>query len=535
MKNICLIAIFFLIGTIPAFAYEQDSTLIKLDSVLKHKEVFENERLETIKSLKQRLNASPGTSNEIKFGLYNQLYKNYRSFIYDSAFIYAQKMIDLGYEMNDSSKIGHAKNQLGFILLSSGMFKETFDTLKTVSVSHLNDSSKIEYYALMARALYDLCDYNHDQFYCDFYTEDANKYIDFAANLAKPDSYQYLYLNGLKSLRSQDLETSINYLNKLFEGTVTLTDHQSAISFSTLGYEYLILGDSAKAITLLAKASIADVSSAVKETSALTTLARLLYARGDIEKAYNYINHSMDDATFYGARQRINEVGNVLPIIASARLNTVEGEKKSLLNYSIGLTILSILTIVFAILTFVQAKRIKNKDQVIQANLNELKDKNEELIEANKIKDEYLGYYFSINSEYIAKLEKLKDSIGRKLSTNKTGDIQYIVNRIDLKKEREELYVSFDKVFLKLFPEFINEFNALFEPKDQTKVEDDQLLNTELRIFALIRMGITDSDKLANILGYSVNTIYAYKNRIKNKSIVPNEEFEKRIMAIKSS
>src|SRR5690606_30123018 len=117
--------------------------------------------------------------------------------------------------------------------------------------------------------------------------------------------------------------------------------------------------------------------------------------------------------------------------------------------------------------------------------------------------------------------------------TNRIDNLRYIVNSIDLKKERTELYQSFDKVFLKLFPDFIADYNALFREEDQVKLNDNELLNTDLRIFALIRMGISENDKIAKILEFSVNTIYAYKTKIKNKSIVPNEEFEKRIMEIK--
>jgi DNA-binding NarL/FixJ family response regulator len=80
------------------------------------------------------------------------------------------------------------------------------------------------------------------------------------------------------------------------------------------------------------------------------------------------------------------------------------------------------------------------------------------------------------------------------------------------------LYFSFDKVFLKLFPDFVTFFNSLFDERDRIVLKEGQLLNTELRIFALIRMGISDTEKIAKILNYSVNTIYAYKTRVKSKS-----------------
>lgn len=513
---------------------QPDSALVKLNDALIVKERFADQRLDEILKLQMRLKANKGGSNELKFELYNDLYEGYQSFIFDSAFVYAKKMIDLGYLMEDQSKIGYAKNRLGFILLSSGMFKETFDTLKTVRISDLNDTTKVEYYALMARALYDLCDYNKDAYYCDIYMDMADTFIDFATNLSDPNSYDFLYLKGLKDLRIGNTDQAIRYLEKILRDDIPITNHQYAITASSLSYLHLQLGDTARSIELLAEASIADIKSATKETLALTRLAELLYRKGEIELAYRYINESMEDADFYGAKQRKNEVGAIMPIIATARLTDVDNQRKMFLKYSIGLAILSILTICFALSSLYQFRKIRRKDkQILQTNQH-LQEANNKLQEANKIKEEYLGYYFNINSEYIEKIEKFKRSVDQKLISKQYDDIRFVMSRIDLKSEREKLYYSFDKVFLKLFPDFINQFNSFFDEEDQVRLEKDQVLNTELRIFALIRMGISDSDKLAKILGYSVNTIYAYKNRVKSKSNIANEEFEKRIMEIEA-
>jgi len=158
---------------------------------------------------------------------------------------------------------------------------------------------------------------------------------------------------------------------------------------------------------------------------------------------------------------------------------------------------------------------------------------NEKLEEANKIKEEYIGYFFSLDSEFFVKLERLKKTLDQKVADRKFEDIKFIVNNIQLKKEKEELLRSFDTVFLRIFPKFVASFNALFNPEDQIKLKENELLNIDLRIFALIRMGISDNEKIAQILEYSVNTIYAYKTKIKNRSIVPNEEFEARVLEIK--
>jgi hypothetical protein len=242
----------------------------------------------------------------------------------------------------------------------------------------------------------------------------------------------------------------------------------------------------------------------------------------------------MDAANYYGARHRKIQVAAIFPIIEGAKLNSVDAQRKIFILYSAIVTVLSVLLIVFAFIVFKQFKKLQAAKKTISETNDNLIEINHKLREADKIKEEYIGYYFNINTEYLGKIENFKKAIDLKLMTKKIDDIKYIVNNINLKKEREELYFSFDKVFLKLFPDFVTIFNSYFNEEDRIILKDDQLLTTELRIFALIRMGINDSEKIAKILDYSINTIYSYKARIKSKSIVPNEEFEQKIMEIQT-
>ena len=277
---------------------------------------------------------------------------------------------------------------------------------------------------------------------------------------------------------------------------------------------------------MLAKAAIADIKSSVKETVALRNLSDLIYKKGDVKTAYRYIKLALEDATFYNARHRKIEIASILPIIEGEKLNTVEKQKTLLLAYSGLISILTIIVIVFLIIIFRQLKRLKQARQMILDANSSLTETNHKLLEANKIKETYIGIFFNTNSEFIDKIEKLQRDISRKLTTNQIDDIKNILKNIELKKERESLYHTFDKVFLKLFPDFVQEFNKLFNEEDRIELKDKELLNTDLRIFALIRIGIDDNEKIAKILEYSVNTIYTYKTKIKNKSIVANEEFE---------
>ncbi len=532
----CFVIVVLLFATLEGFpnSKKRDSLVFALTQAIENKEINVQARLDRIGRLKAELEVVKSASLERQFDIYNALYHEYKTFIYDSAFGYAQKLIQTSYKLQDNSRIGYSRVKLGFILVSSGMFKETFDSLASAPVRFMADSTKVQYYSVMARAYYDLGTYNNDNYYQYVYADLANQYMDSARNLSPRDSYDFLYLSGLQNLKNQNLEESMAFLTQVLE-RFSLTPQQRAVNCHNLSFIYNSLGETDKAIEYMVLAALADLEVATKETAAMYTLAKLLFELGDIQHAYFFIEQAMDDAVYYGARQRKIEIGSLLPVIAAQRLNSAEAQRKLWITYATAVTILSILVLVFVIVIVKQLKKLKAAESKIRDANDSLQHVNHTLREANTIKEEYIGYYFNINSEYINKIEDFKKAVDTKLLNRKFDDIKFIVNKIDLKREREALYFSFDKVFLKLFPDFVTIFNSFFEEKDRIALKDNQLLNTELRIFALIRMGINDTEKIAKILNYSVNTIYAYKTRVKTKSIIPNEEFESRIMEIKTA
>jgi hypothetical protein len=529
------VLMFLFLGAAKAFSNPKTDSLIQvLIRAIETRDVSVKARLQRLDLLKQKLASVNGSLLEERFSLYNAIYNEYKTFIYDSAFSYAKKLIQTSYQLKDNSKIGYARVQLGFILVSSGMFKETFDSLASAPVQYMEDSTKVQYYYVMARAYYDLGTYNNDNHYLNQYGRLANQFMDSARSKSKPDSYDYLYLSGLQNLKNLRLKEAMQNLNKVLN-TFQLTPQRRAVNCHNLSFIYNSLGDTDKAIEYMVYAALSDLQAATKETAAMFTLAKLLYELGDINNAYVFIEQAMDDALYYGARQRKVEIGSLLPVIAAQRLNSSEEQRKLWFTYATVVTVLSVLVFVFVIVIVRQLKKLKAAEfRIMDAN-ERLQETNHHLREAIAIKDEYIGYYFNINSEYINKIEELKTSVDHKLVNRKYDDIKFIVNNIDLKREREALYYNFDKVFLKLFPDFVTAFNSYFDEKDRIVLKDNQLLNTELRIFALIRLGISDTEKIAKILNYSVNTIYAYKTRVKSKSMIANEEFERRIMEIKTA
>ncbi|HRN16315.1 MAG TPA: DUF6377 domain-containing protein, partial [Xylanibacter oryzae] len=179
-----------------------------------------------------------------------------------------------------------------------------------------------------------------------------------------------------------------------------------------------------------------------------------------------------------------------------------------------------------------QMRKLKEARNTIEDRNKKLEEGFVELQEANKIKTEYIGKSFAINADYINKVEKLYRAIDHKISAHQYEELQRSLKESTLIADRKIMFADFDETFLKLFPDFIENFNKLFDKKDRKLPENTQNLTTEMRIFALTRLGINDAERIAQFLNYSVNTINTYKTRVKNKSIVSNDEFEKRIMKI---
>jgi tetratricopeptide (TPR) repeat protein len=506
----------------------------ELDESIGRRDEFIHLKLKRIDSLKKEtVQASNKKNHELIFDLYDQLITEYKSYIYDSAFLYVNKLNAITPLVNSRDKHMHARIMMGFTLLSSGLFKESLDTLLRVNLNGCNMQTKQEFYSIAARTYYDLADYDNDSHFAIHYRKQGSQYLDSAINLLDSRTAEYWAAIGLMKMKLNDLQGSADAFNFLLS-RYEIPIHQYAIATSSVAYVYTLMDRENEAIDMLIKAAIADIQSSTKETVALRNLAVLLMKKGDIDRAYKYIKIALEDATFYNARHRKIEVGSVLPIIEGERLRIVELQKKKLGQYSIVVTILSLLVLTFTIIIFMQLRKLIRVRRILQEYNISLQEMNHKLEEANIIKEEYIGHFFNMNSEFIEKLELYRKNMQRKIATRQFDDLANIISSTDLKKERENLFLEFDKIFLKLFPRFVDEFNSFFKEEDRIILKHGELLNSDLRIFALMRLGINDIEKIAKFLDYSVNTIYTYRTKIKNKTSIDRESFDDRIMHIKA-
>jgi hypothetical protein len=281
------------------------------------------------------------------------------------------------------------------------------------------------------------------------------------------------------------------------------------------------------AIEYFTRAAIADVKTATMETVALRNLSTLLYQKGDDKRAYQFIIEALNDASYYNARHRQLEVGQILPIIERERMTVIRKQRDRIMVFTAFISVLTVALIAALVIIWMSFRRLNAARLTIQKA-------NEKLTEANKIKDEYIAYFFNQNSAYIDKLESLQKWVRRKVAARQFEDLKKFHHKVNVDDERLALYKRFDQIFLKLFPDFVGEFNKLLKPDERIDVGEGEFLNTYLRIYALIRLGINDNEQIASFLTISVNTIYTYKTKIKGKANCPSDQFNKRVMEIKS-
>lgn len=528
-----ILIVFFIFCSSTVLAFKTDSILQELDKTIDAKDFFLKKKYEKISELKLDIEKYTYTAdNEALFESYMSLFKEYQSFQYDSAYYYVELAKSKAIFLKDSLKLSRAKINEGFVLLSGGLFKEALDTLGSISVKYLPKKYKFQYYSIKARTYYDFADYSRDYRFSINYIQKGNQFLELALEATEPNSNEFWTTESLKRLKLQDwkgAEQAFTY----WLSNLDVPQNYYGIATSSLAYIYSVRGFNEKSIEYLALSAISDIKNATKETVALRNLANELFKLGKLETANKYISLAMDDATFYDARHRKIEISSILPIIEKAQLNKLKEQKDILKKTVLLLTALTILVIVFLVIIFKQLKAKNASRKALTETNSKLKELNEHLKEADVIKQEYITYFLKITSDFIHKIDSIQKSTLQKIIAKKPNEVISILKRYSVKQAREHLFQQFDDVFLKLFPTFVDEYNNLFPEKEHAIVKKENALNTELRIFALYRLGFQDSNQVADFLELSVATIYTYKTRIKGKSNF-KDSFEEKIMAIKT-
>ena len=521
----------------------QNDPLEELFQIIPQTQTYDSAKIARIDSLKNLLK-EVDRNNPARLHQINQkLFSEYESFKYDSAYVYIKKNLELARRLNNSGLIHTAEINFGQICVSAGMYKEALDTLLNIRSGSLKKDNRSLYYGLLGRCYGEMENISNIPEFSRKYDALATVYRDSALTATEPGTYFNSFLKGFIKFQKGEKEQAYNDLIAVVETQNPGLRDYAVIQY-VLGNIAKETGKAEKAINHWSRAAIADIKSSTKETLAIIKLAKLLFNQGATKKAAILIRKANEDAVFFGARQRKIEIVEILPYIEQQVIQRIEQQKQRLVVLGIVVSTLLIFVVILAIIIYRQMINLKEaKAEVTEANQNlqeanrkkeeqnvQLQKTNQMLLEANKIKEEYIGNFFIKDSSIVERFENYVSKINQNLKLGNIKEINHFVKTFDPEKEKSELLANFDKIFIQLFPDFVEQFNSLFQEKDKIQLKEGELLNMELRIFALIRLGIKHNEKIAQILGYSVNTIYTYKTKIRNKSIVDNDAFDKKLI-----
>jgi tetratricopeptide (TPR) repeat protein len=500
------------------FAMQSDE-IAQLDYELQKKAEYDRRKHNAIQLIRQ--NSALSTYDQ-----YVLLFEQYQSFNYDTAFTLVNHMLDEARLRNRPDYQVKAELKRAFIYLSSGLFHESLEVFTNMNPATLSTDDRIYYYTHFARLKYDMADYvQGDLSY--IYIREGNTLSEKALALIPPsDTVLYWSTSALYRLKMNDYPRAIEQF-KLALACSSINEHEKAIAYSSMAHAYTLQNQTELADAYLIQAAISDLKSSTKETVALALVAQRLYRSGDLQHAAYYIREAMDDAEYYNARHRQLSVGRIMPIIEQEQLQTLEHTNHRIALQSILLYLLLTALGISLILLGNRMRAIRKAQATIQTM-------NDKLLEANRIKEEYIGTSCYSISELLTRLERYERFVRRKAQEKRTDELIVIPNYIDAHLCRRNFHKQLDQSFLHIFPNFIRDFNALLREGEQLTVKSNELLSPELRIFALMHLGINDNDQISKVLDYSINTVYTYKTRVRNRSDLDNEAFFSALMSIQS-
>lgn len=514
-----------------------DSLLLSLDRAIENKSIYSQIREDRIDSLKVVL--SKATSNESKYELYRALYREYRSYNMDFALEMAKKKLEIANKLQNIDLQNESKMNMAEILGIMGMYKETFDILDDIPYPSISKDEKTLYYHVHHSTYSLLYENAQTQQEKAHYNTLINLYKDSLLLINPPNTLVYMQIKSQKLIEQQKYDEAYKMLKQCYQMFGSEERNIGTLGYSMSEYYYHI-GDYERQKQYLAISAISDIKRAVKGYISLRKLAVILYEDGDIDRAYTYIRSSMEDATFCKARFRTLQISETLPIIVAAYDKKTTEEKKSLVKYLILISILSLFLFISFIYIYKQLKHIsQTRKELKQLYLDTkemntvLSDLNTKLSESNLVKEEYIASIFNLCSSYIDKMEGYRVDINRKLMTGQVKEATQATSSTSfVSDELKDFFKNFDAIFLSLFPNFVEEFNAMLLEEEQIIPRKGDILTAELRVFALVRLGISDSSKIASFLHYSPQTVYNYNLKVRNKLAISKEEFAEKIQRI---
>lgn len=524
-------------------SYSQNELKILADSLGKlidHEQSFIAQKEERIGKLKLKLKDT-GILEEYKLNL--KLHDEYKKFCVDSAIHYIKRNIDIAVALGEKEQEIDANLKLSLLYSMGGMYREAELILKDIDPSALSRELLSVYYDAYRRfwEYYSISTTRTDQ-----YKHQVDKYLNLFLDNADPNSTNYKVCYITNRVAPRDLKEAEKQLLELLA-----IEEKGSPDYAIITCELAVLNRKKKCFDLERKyfmqSAIADIINVTRENFSLQNLAIISYTDNDLDRAFKYTQTAIDEAIASGIQFRATQINEFYPVISAAYQAQEAKVKSNLIVFLILVTVFSLLVVALAVYTYHQIKRIKQIKEALSVSNSKLQDlnrtlndvnnqlynKNSQLQDTNNIKEQFIAQFFDLCSNYITRMEEYQNSL-YKLAINRRYEqlLKQLKSTTNIDEELDALYNHFDNIFLNLYPTFITDFNALLREGEQIVPKSGTLLNKELRIYALLRLGINDGAKIAGFLRCSTSTVYNYRTKMRNKSIINKDEFENEVLQI---
>lgn len=494
----------------------------RIDDAIANQAHYKSIKERHIKLLKRNLSDAADDRERLRW--LDSIYFDYSTYRYDSATAYVEKGLQLAERIGDSYYITQNNINRATVLSVGGFYSQSESLLQSIDPSKL-EGRQLQYYYFTFAWLYNYWGsfVANSEFAQDF-LEKKKKYMRLTLQHFVPELRnmgEYDYLQG--ELIYLDRPTHKDVL-KYFSKSLKLTPlnnriHAQAAYGIARYYKDIERYDLYE--KYLVEAVMSDIQCQLKETLALQKFATYIYKKDEknSKRAAKYLTVSMQDAQFFNNRLRMLEISNILPVIASANQQAAERSRTRLQIYFIVLCVVLGITVILTVVNIRRKNHLSKSRKVIAVKNKQLEELNSRLVATNTRRETYMRLFMDISALYIRKLDDYRKLVSRKVKTNQTADLLKPINSYKLAEdEAKAFYLRFDKAFMELYPDFVNELNNLLVDEARIELPSAHELTTEIRIYALMRLGVTDSQEIATLLFYSTQTIYNYKSAMRAKA-----------------
>lgn len=544
MKRLLFTAIFTLVALVASASTRLDDLLAELDAQLQQRNSYRANREQRIASL-MSMKSAEGLSAEHSYTLNQQLIDEYVTFQADSAITYFQQNLALAHEMRNKSLIAVTSIDLAHFYASTGFYFEASQLLDMVDTLSLNKEQLVDYYITQHKLNDELSLYTNDEGQSHRSMQLTTYYSRRIIATAEKGSYPSLRAHLWLFMRQNDDANAALTAERMMEVVPELSREWATAAFMR-GLVAQQMGDDALYMEWMIRSSIIDMRLGIRDYAALKSIADYC-THYDIERSMRYMRVMMEDVQAFNSRLRPWQDAMIWPEIEKGYHDYTERVAATQMRYIYLLVAMVVVVIVLLLYLTMQNRKLKDirrkmsltNDQLntsvedLQQVAQRLTELNAQIAEANQVKEEYIGVFMQVCSEYIDKMVAERRHIVKSLRNGKADDVRKELESSRLEAEElKHLYNLFDSTFLRLYPTFVEELNSLLAEESRITLKQGEFLNTQLRIFALIRLGINDTPRIATLLHCSLSTIYNYRSRIRYNAQISREDFEKRILTI---